>query len=123
MGAWQLYLLANAYHMLPAYWHGGYESYEYIFKIADLYSIRALNNRNLTNFIKYRSIEPRVTLSKKEINGETKFFADIICCYWEDWHGIVQEQCRITMDENGRFEQMEVEDQTILHHYHCGIIF
>ena len=123
MGAWQLYLLTNAYHMLPAYWHGGYESYEYIFNIADLYSIRALNNRNLTNFIKYRSIEPRVTLSKKEINGETKFFADIICCYWDDWHGLVQEQCRITMDENGRFEQMGVEDQTILYYYNCGMIY
>ena len=123
MGAWQLFLLANAVHVLPAIWHGGYESYDYVFCEKDLYGLRELAGRDIPKLIENYPIEPKISLSRNKIGGETKIFADIYCCHWNDWKGLVLDHYRVIMGEDGCFERIFTMDQTILHHYNCGMMY
>lgn len=123
MGAWQLFLLANAVHVLPFIWHGGYESYDYVFCEKDLYGLRELVGRDIPKLIENYPIEPKISLSRKKVGGETKIFADIYCCHWNDWEGLALDHYRVIMSEDGCFERIFTMDQTILHHYNCGMMY
>lgn len=123
MGAWQLFLLANAVHVLPSIWHGGYENYDYVFYEKDLYGLRELAGRDIPKLIENYPIEPKISLSRNKIGGETKIFADIYCYHWNDWEGLALDHYRVIMSEDGCFERIFTMDQTILHHYNCGMMF
>lgn len=123
VGAWQLFLMANAFHLLPAIWHGGYQHYDYVFCENDLYGISELQGRDIQRLVDNNTIEPQVSISKNKVGGETKFFADIYCCYWNDWQGLVCGHYRLMMNEDGCFERIFTMDQNVLHQYNCGIIF
>lgn len=123
MGAWQLFLLANAYHVLPCVWHGGYQHYDYVFCGNDLSEIRELVGRDIQMLIEECTIEPQVDLRKEKVGGAMKYIADIHCCYWNDWEGLARAHYKVIMGEHGDFERVFTVDKTVLHHYNCGIIF
>lgn len=123
MGAWQLFLLANAEHVLPSIWHGGYKYYDYVFCEKDLYGIRELEDRDISKLVENYPIGPRISMLRNKVGGETKIFADIYCCHWNDWEGLALDHYRVVMGEDGCFERIFTMSQTILHRYNCGIMF
>lgn len=113
-GAWDAYLLSKARHLLPTWWHGGYERETLIFSREDLGAIRSQKGRSLDIITGGDNLRPRVTL-----NGDT---AVVESCYWSEWGGLYRETVTITFDGNriAGFERTEARN---IYRYDCGILF
>ena len=48
--------------------------------------------------------------------------ADIYCCYWNDWKGLVREHIQIVFSK-GHIISYEVKDSLVLYEYDCKIMF
>ena len=116
MGAWQLYLLITSPTIMPVFWHGGYNVRKFIFSVDDLKAIEPIQNLDLTTLNHDGLLLPVVTMSK---DGKT---ADVYCCYWNDWQGLVREHVQVTFNPDGS-ASMGKPDQYVFYKYDCGICF
>lgn len=116
MGAWQVYLLMTSPTLLPTYWRGGYIVRKFILKEQDLYKTGQPHHYGaLCNLAKKESLYPSVEF---EDNSDIKT-AQIHCCYWNDWEGLVREHVEIQM-QNGKVISYEEKDSFVLYKFHCG---
>lgn len=116
MGAWQLYLLITSPTIMPVFWHGGYNVRKFIFSVDDLKTIEPIQNLDLTTLNHDGLLLPVVTMSN---DGKT---ADVYCCYWNDWQGLVREHVQVTFNTDGS-ASMGKPDQYVFYKYDCGICF
>lgn len=116
MGAWQLYLLITSPTIMPVFWHGGYNVRKFIFSVDNLKTIEPIQNLDLTTLNHDGLLLPVVTMSN---NGKT---ADVYCCYWNDWQGLVREHVQVTFNPDGS-ASMGKPDQYVFYKYDCGICF
>lgn len=136
IGAWELYLLMTAPTVMPTFWHGGYIERKFIFSTTDIYTIEALNSYELSNIEHNPILLPSVTINRDWSDDTTrenvlaydadptvdKWKADIYCCYWNEWKGLVREHIRITL-RGAKVENYENMGEFIIYPYHCGIYF
>jgi hypothetical protein len=118
MGAWQIYLLMTSPTLLPTFWHGGYIERTFILKGDELYDVKALNNYDLSDLLKQKMLYPEVEF---EMNSDIKT-AQIYCCYWNEWEGLVREHIEIQL-QNGKVTSYEEKGKFVIYKYHCGIYF
>lgn len=116
MGAWQLYLLITSPSVMPVFWHGGYNVRSYIFSVEDLKAIEPIQQLDLTTLNHDGLLLPDVVISK---DGNA---ADVYCCYWNDWQGLVREHVRVTFNSDGS-ASMGKPNQYTFYKYDCGICF
>ena len=118
MGAWQLYLLMTSPTLFPTFWHGGYIERKFILQEKDLYEIEAINCYDLSKLAIQSMIYPSVTIKRND--GVTT--ADILCCYWNEWKGLVREHIEIQMQYSKVISYREKE-KFVIYKYDCGILF
>lgn len=118
MGAWQIYLLMTSPTLLPTFWHGGYIERTFILKGDELYDIKALNNYDLSGLVKQKMLYPEVVF---EMNSDI-ITAQIYCCYWNEWEGLVREHIQIQIS-NRKVVSYEEKGKFVIYKYHCGIYF
>lgn len=117
MGAWQLYLfvtspaiIPESYYSHPIFHSTNYAARTFIFSPKDLETIKSIQNLDFTTLDHDGLLLPNVVMSK---DGKT---ADVHCCYWNDWEGLIREHVQITFLPNGSafFGQ---PDQFTFYHY------
>lgn len=118
MGAWQVYLLMTSPTQLPTFWHGGYIERKFILRRDDLYDIKPLQNYELSDLLKQDILNPSVEVEK----DSDLMTAQIHCCYWNEWKGLVREHVEIQM-QNGKVTSYEEKDKFVIYKYDCGILF
>ena len=116
MGAWQLYLLMTSPTIMSVFWHGGYICRDFIFSKHDLKNIKPIRNYDFSTLYTDGLLLPTVRLS------EDKNAADIYCCYWNDWKGLVREHCQVKFNPDGT-ASINRCDNFVLYEYDCGILF
>lgn len=119
MSAWQVYLLMTSKTVMPVFWHGGYIVRSFIFKSEDLKGIKPLKFLDFSNLIHENRILPSIEI--KAIDAD-KYIADIHCCYWNDWKGLVREHTRVVFDSD-RVSSFEQVGEFVYYKYDCGILF
>ncbi len=109
MGVWQAYLMSIAAKMLPAYWHGKYESRKNIFSPKDISNLtfitRDLPLPDPKDIIIEASLAPNIW-----INGNDAY---VSCCYWNDWKGVIRETIVFTFKENRIVGGSRLKDQVL----------
>lgn len=132
--AWQIYLLANLQHWLPVFWHGGYQKRIPILSNDEKTSILnkerfsicsdtdsiietgCLTEKDYEILQSLKVKEPTITIDKTNNKAEVK------CCYWNDWRGLVQETMSLQFGNQGTVQIVNI-DSSVLFEYDCGIIF
>jgi hypothetical protein len=114
MGAWQLYLVMTAQTIMPVFWHGGYISRTFIFDVKDLSEIQPIQNYDFSILEADGILMPMVELS----NDRSK--ADVYCCYWNDWKGLVREHMQVIFNADGT-ASCSIIEEFVLYPYDCGI--
>lgn len=125
MAAWQVYLLMTSPTVMPVFWHGGYIRRKFIFQKSDLDTIKALDYLDTSCLTDIVQILPHIhfTPVEKSENGIGGYYqADVYCCYWNDWKGLVREHARILMN-NIDVISYSIEDDDVLYEYDCKIMF
>ena len=131
MGAWEMYLLMSSSTVLPTFWHGGYIHRKFIFDISDLEHIDALHGKDLSVLMNDGQLLPKVSIEKDMSNlesenffstSEEKYIANVYCCYWNEWKGLVREHIRMEISSNKIVSYKNVGEY-IFYKYDCGIRF
>jgi hypothetical protein len=117
MGAWQVFLLHSAWHLLPMFWHGGYDIRTYIYSANDCHNMKFMREEH-SYPIKKRLMA--IDLSPEVVKKDNKYYVSV--CYWSDWGGLKRELLEITIIENKVSDIFEV-DTEVLMPYDCGIRF
>lgn len=124
MGAWEIYLLMTSSTVLPTYWHGGYKERKFILYRDSIYeddimSIQALNTSDLSLLL----AQEKLLLPSVDVKYGTKVMtADIYCCYWNEWEGLVREHIQMQI-RNGKVVSYENKGKFVIYKYDCGIFF
>lgn len=116
MGAWQVYLLINSPTQLPTWGHGNYIVRNLIMDKNDLYNIGVLKYYELSELAQKEMLYPSVDVVKK---GDL-LTANIYCCYWNDWKGLIREHVEIKI-KNGKVTSFQKIDDFVIFAFHCGI--
>jgi len=118
MGAWQVYLLMTSPTLLPTFWHGGYIERKFILQEKDLYDIEPLKCYALTDLTKGDMLYPSVETK----HNSDALVADIYCCYWNEWEGLVREHVEAQIC-NGKVISYGEKGKFVIYKYHCSIYF
>ena len=123
MGAWQVYLLMTSPTLLPTFWHGGYIERKFILYGNSMYddnvfTIEPLGTYDLSCLIKQDFLYPSVRTEKSSDGIK----ANIYCCYWNEWEGLVREHVEMQI-QNGKVTSYEGKDKFVIYKYDCGILF
>ena len=117
VGAWQALLLSQLWHVLPYWWHGGYDHRRYIFTSDDLmqlyYSPRHDSEPLTIQCDKYH-VAPQIVAT-----GQGAYY--ITWCYWTEWGGLIRETYQVTI-QDGRSHILHLCEETLFE-YDCGIMF
>jgi len=113
-GAWEAYLFSLSRHLLPTYWHGGYNAREIIFGKEDLKQIPSQVGRAFDVIINGHELSPSV-----HMEGNV---AHVECCYWSEWGGLYREKVDITFDGD-RIVDFKTAEAENIYRYDCGIMF
>lgn len=116
MGAWQLYLLMTSPTIMPVFWHGGYIMRKFIFSPDDFKEIKPIHHRDFSILDLDGMLLPSV------IMADDKSYADVYCCYWNDWKGLVREHVRVEFTTDGS-AKISQADEFVFYPYDCGICF
>lgn len=118
--AWQAYLLLASYTVMPVHWHGGYVVRKFIFDSSDLEDIEPMKGVDVSAIIENDMLQPVVTMREGEFNGAK--MADVYCCYWNEWKGLVREHAVVEM-KDGRVVGFSVTGSICLYEYSCGRVY
>jgi hypothetical protein len=127
MGAWQTYLLMTSSTVMPVWWHGGYIVRKFIYDKNDIYEIKALKGKDLSGLVEQKFLLPDIQIKKvsgipgtKQERGQ--FEADIYCCYWNEWEGLVREHSKVLINDS-KVENYSFIDKFVIYPYKCDILF
>lgn len=109
MGAWQVYLLITSPTQLPTWGHGNYIVRNLIMDKNDLYKIGVLKYYELSELAQKKMLYPSVDVVKK---GDL-LIANIYCCYWNDWKGLIREHVEIKI-KNGKVTSFQEIDDFVI---------
>lgn len=96
MGMWQVYLLMTTIHVMPYWWHGGYNQRKNILSPSGLKSIRELNGKDLSH-ISESDLQPAVKFTQWT---DRECMGMISNTYWTEWGGLIRETVFIDMKDN-----------------------
>ena len=96
MGIWQTYLLMTTIHVMPFYWHGGYNERLFIFSPAELKKIPSYKEFDFSN-IDESKLQPEVKFTEWS-NDEC--MGMVSNTYWTEWGGLIRETVFIDMKDN-----------------------
>lgn len=131
MGAWQTYLLMTSSTVMPVYWHGGYNVRKFIYEKNDVHKIKALKGKDLSDLVEQKILLPDVQIKKvsgisdtssKMLQESVQFEADIFCCYWNEWEGLVREHSKVLINDS-KVENYSFIDKFVIYPYKCDILF
>lgn len=113
-GVWEAYLFSKARHLLPTFWHGGYNRLTLLFNTEDFKRIPSQKGRCLDVILRGDNLKPKVYF-----DGDTAF---VECCYWSEWGGLFREKYKVEFQDTKItcFEQVGREN---IYMYDCGIFF
>lgn len=115
-GAWCVFLLCKAKHVLPLFGHANYNRRHYLFDSESCSIMRLLNKKD-SDVIRQVCTEKHILPEVTKANG--KYY--VSCCYWSDFQGLVKETLEISII-NGRAQFKDVNSVIIIA-YDCGIRF
>lgn len=115
MGAWQIYLLINSPTQLPTWGHDNYIVRNLIMDKNDLYKIGVLKYYELSELAQKDMLYPSVEVVKK---GDL-LIANIYCCYWNDWKGLIREHVEIKI-KNGKVTSFQKIDDFVMFAFRSG---
>lgn len=113
-GAWDVFLFSKARHLLPTFWHGGYNEETLLFDVEDFNLIMSQRGRCQDVIFRSDDLKPKVYFEGEKVIVE--------CCIWTEWGGLFRETYSIEFSENKvcRFEMIKNEN---IYQYDCGIMF
>lgn len=127
MGIWELFLLRSASFLMPVFWHGGYNVHYFVFCEDDLRHAgmeldrghTPMANFDLDPIIGSYDLLPHVTFSEGHEHGT--FTAEIYCCLWNDWCGLIQEHYRLSAAK----DEIEIRQlpSFVIYGYDCSLRF
>ena len=117
MSAWQIYLLLTSKTIMPVFWHGGYIFRKFIFKSEDLETIEPLASVDIHLLSDNGFVLPQVSIRNDSDTNNS--IADIVCCYWNEWKGLVREHTRVRFNGNNIESCIHLKD-FIVYEYNCG---
>ena len=134
MGAWQFYLLMKASTIMPFYRQGRFKNRIYIYSKTDVQKIEVFKRLDISGLLAKDFLLPTVRFVKVEedCKDETlmfgsatkgthgKYEADVYCCYWNEWKGLVREHIKMIINDSN-VESFEVVGNFIIYPYDCGI--
>ena len=112
MGMWQAYLLMTSIHVMPFYWHGGYNKRRFILSPADLKKIPAYKEMDFSG-IDDSKLQPEVKFTQWL---DDEYMGMVSCTYWTEWGGLIRETVYINM-EDGRITKYGPEFSEVLFGY------
>jgi hypothetical protein len=118
MGMWQVYLLMTTIHVMPFYWHGGYDERTFVFSRSDLRRIPELRWKSLSH-IEDSKLQPEVKFTRG-LDGEC--MGMISNTYWTEWGGLIRETVIIDMDEDKIIRYGSVFNE-VLFRYDSGMCY
>lgn len=130
MGAWQTYLLLTSYTVMPVYWHGGYMVRKFIYEKNDVYEIKELKEKDLRGLMEQNILLPDIQIKKvsEEPDANSEFLqerglfeADIYCCYWNEWEGLVREHSKVLINDS-KVENYSIESKFVIYPHKCDIV-
>ncbi len=113
MGAWQLYLLITSPTIMPVLISRDRDARKFVFFTEDLY-LAPLQNLDFATLKHDGLLFPDVVVSK---DGKT---ADVYCCFWNYWRGLIREHVRITFQPDGS-AIFGKPDQYVFYDFNCDI--
>ena len=96
MGIWQTYLLMTTIHVMPFYWHGGYNERLFIFSPAELKKIPSYKKFDFSN-IDESKLQPEVKFTQWT---DRECMGMVSNTYWTEWGGLIRETVFIDMKDN-----------------------
>ena len=120
MGAWQVYLLETAPTVMPSFWHESHIKRTFILKDTDLKKTHIPSHLDLSELTVQNLLFPSVI---ETAYSDGSIAAEVYCCYWNDWKGLVREHAHITIEANGSVSFCYKDDNIVLYEYNCGIPF
>ena len=119
LGVWQIFILHKLWHILPHFWHGGYNYRTFVFDKQDLQKVVEFVNEDEMSFdvsldVSMYDVAPIIT---QNVN-----IYYVSYCYWNDWEGLVREVVEITIN-NGKVVDVHELNKNVLFEYDCGILF
>ena len=96
MALWQSYLLMTTIHVMPYWWHGGYNKRTFVLSPEDLKSIKALNDIDLSH-LSEGDLQPNVTFVRWD---EEMSSGRISNTYWSEWDGLIKERIVVGIKGN-----------------------
>ena len=114
MGAWQIYLLITSPTQLPTWGHGNLIVRNLIMDKNDLYKIGVLKYYELSELAQKDMLYPSVEVVKK---GDL-LTANIYCCYWNYWKGLIREHVEIKI-KNGKVTSFQEIDDFVIFAFRC----
>ena len=118
--AWQVYLLMTSPTVMPVHWHGGYIVRKFIFDTSDLEEIEPIKDVDVSVLKENNMLLPDVTMRESKADGAV--MADVYCCYWNEWKGLVREHAVVEM-KDGRVVGFSVTGSICLYEYNCGRVY
>lgn len=117
--AWQVYLLMTSPTVMPVHWHGGYIVRKFIFDTSDLEEIEPIKDVDVSVLKENNMLLPDVTMRESKAGA---VMADVYCCYWNEWKGLVREHAVVEM-KDGRVVGFSVTGSICLYEYSCGRVY
>ena len=114
VGAWQVYLLYNLWHILPLFQHSIYASRTPIFDIDGLQEVKTDYDINTVDVKEDYEFYPIIS------KGQDKYI--VSACYWTSWGGLIRELVTITIKDNKVVYVNDVSHE-VEYEYECGIRF
>lgn len=111
MGAWQAYLLSVAPTMLPAVWHGLYNSRRYLYSQEDVVAMGPI--------LHFFPFERKIVEVKSDLSPKIWTRGNAVCvscCYWNNWKGVVRETIAFQYKDN-RIVSAKREEDEIVYRY------
>lgn len=115
-GAWCVFLLCKAKHVLPLFGHANYNRRYYIFDAESCCIMRLLNQKD-SDIIRQVCANKYILPEVAKANG--KYY--VSCCYWSDFQGLVKETVEISINKR-KAQFKDIKSEKIIN-YDCGIRF
>ena len=121
---WQAFLLSQAHHLIGMRWHGGYEKRTLIVigkDIAELHPMFCHSDHLL------QLQEQIAKIWNPDLSASVSLYdhyAIVRHCWFDDWAGLSVLKWKIKYDvKHHKVEEIQLEDETLLVRYHCGVLF
>lgn len=121
---WQAFLLSQTHHLMGMRWHGGYEERAFIIIEKDIAELRLPFSQPDCLLRLKEQIE---RIWNPDLCASVSLYDDyaiITHCWFNAWKGLSSVRWRIDYDSRyHRIKKVQLENETLLLKYHCGVWF